>query len=198
MKTILGLTGGYCSGKNQAGRTIEALGWDLIDVDRLGHEALAVCAHRLAETFGPGILRNDGGIDRKALGAILFSDPARMKTHEAIVHPVMLSLLDKRIEASARPCINAALLYRFPQCARCSLVLEVRSPLLARIRRGMQRDGLKALQVVKRIWSQRHLWKLRPADSPEVIIIRNSGSEADLDARVRQALSSRRASFPST
>lgn len=198
MKTILGLTGGYCSGKNQAGRTIESLGWDLIDVDRLGHEALSACAGRLAKTFGPEILRSDGSVDRKALGAILFSDPAHMKLHESIVHPVMLSLLDSRIEAAARPCINAALLYRFPQCSRCDLVLEVQAPLLARIRRGRQRDGLGAWQVMTRIWSQRYLWKLRPSGSPEVAIIRNSGSEADLDTRVRKVLVSRRTSFPAT
>lgn len=190
MKTILGLTGGYCSGKNQTGRTIEAMGWDLIDVDRLGHEALAACAPRLAETFGQDILRSDGSIDRKALGTILFSDPALMKMHESIVHPVMLSLLDERIEASARPCINAALLYRFPQCASCSLVLEVQAPLLARIRRGKQRDGLGALQVARRIWSQRRLWKLRPQSKPKVVIIRNSGSESELASRVRNVLGS--------
>lgn len=190
MKTILGLTGGYCSGKNLAGKTIESMGWDLIDVDRLGHEALDACTHRLAETFGPGILKSDGSIDRKALGAILFSNPALMKMHESIVHPVMLSLLDERINASARPCINAALLYRFPQFARCSLVLEVQSPLMTRIRRGKQRDGLGALQVLKRIWSQRRLWKLRPATSPKVLIIRNSGSERELESRVRNALAS--------
>ncbi len=190
MKAIIGLTGGYCSGKNEAGRFIEEEGFRIIDVDKLGHKALELKATTLAETFGTGILDSDGRVNRKALGAIVFSDPEALKRHEAIIHPAMLRLLDEELRLGDRSCINAALLYRFPQLGVCSLVLEITSPLYLRIKRGRKRDGLGPLAVLKRIASQRALWKQRPKAEPPVVFISNAGNIPMLRAEVKRALAS--------
>lgn len=188
MNKIIGLTGGYCAGKNQAASVIGAMGWEIVDVDRLGYKALEVCAERLSEAFGPEILKSDGTIDRKTLGAIVFSDPERLRLHESIVHPVMLGFLDEAIAAHPKVCINAALLYRFPQKDRCALIIEVRAPLGLRIQRGRVRDGLGVIDILKRIASQRPLWELRPRERPPVIVVDNKGDLGALKAGVEKAL----------
>ena len=190
MKRVVGLTGGYCSGKNEAAITFAKEGFSLIDVDILGHQALAICAEKLAYAFGPGILSPDGSVNRRAMGEIVFSSAEKLQLHESIVHPVMLGLLDKAIEADKDVCIHAALLYRFPQTKLCDFIVEMRAPLWVRIRRGMSRDGLGVADILRRISKQRYLWKLRPKDKPPVVFIDNSGDLDALEASVRSALDS--------
>ncbi len=188
MNILAGLTGGYCAGKNEAASRLEKLGFRIIDVDLLGHKALAASLPRLAKIFGPGIIAADGTIDRRALGSIVFSDPEKLRLHESIVHPEMLRLLDAELANGGLICINAALLYRFPQATRCDLILEVRAPLIKRLRRAWSRDGVNARDAMRRIASQHYLWKLRPRNGPPVLPVRNAGTLADLDRELIRAL----------
>ncbi len=187
---ILGLTGGYCAGKNTVAALLERRGWTCIDVDLLGHEALRSCKDQIVKRFGITVLGLDGQIDRKTLGSIVFSDPAALADHEAIVHPRMSALLDNRIdEISAEAyqtgmepliCINAAVLYKLPELARCAAVIEVKASMAARIRRGEGRDGLYAVDVRKRIKGQAPLWRLRSRARGKVIFLNNSSDIAEL------------------
>ncbi len=191
MKTIVGLTGGYCSGKSRAADILEAMGFRNVDADRLAHRALGLCSGRLAEVFGPGVLAADGSVDRRALGALVFADPERLRLHESIVHPVILALMDEEIAAADRVCINAPLLYRTDYPSRCDLVIEVRAPLWLRVARGRRRDGLGVVQILRRIASQRSMWKLRPRDGkPPVVFVDNTGSLAALGAAIEKAVAS--------
>lgn len=182
MKTIVGLTGGYCSGKNQVATILAAHGYYCIDVDALGHQALELSKNELAKTFGSRIFDEYGGIDRKALGALVFSSKSLLEKHESIVHPTMLSLLDAELEKSERVCINAALLYKFPQVAKCTFIIEVTAPLELRLERARIRDGANAETAIARITHQEYLWKLRPAVHPPVFFISNEGCIKDLEA----------------
>lgn len=191
MKTIIGLTGGYCSGKSQAADILERLGFRNVDADRLAHRALALCAGKLAETFGSGILAADGSVDRRALGALVFADPERLRLHESIVHPVILALMDEEIAAAEKVCINAPLLYRTDYPSRCDLVIEVRAPLWLRVARGRKRDKLGVGHILRRIASQRSMWKLRPrGGKPPVAIVNNSGSLEELRRAIEKAVAS--------
>ena len=191
MKTIIGLTGGYCSGKSQAADILEKLGFRNVDADRLAHRALGLCAGKLAEAFGPGILAADGSIDRRALGAIVFADPERLRLHESIVHPVILELMDKEIAAADRVCINAPLLYRTGYPSRCDLIIEVRAPLWLRVARGRKRDKLGVVHILRRIASQRSMWKLRPrGGKPPVVLIDNAGGLEALKSSIEEAVAS--------
>lgn len=169
---ILGLTGGYCAGKNTVASLLTARGWHCIDVDRLGHTAVEESRDALVQRFGPAILRPDGSLDRRALGRIVFSDPTALRDHEVIVHPKMLALLEIDLENAQFEahregktpfvCINAAILYRMPQSARCDAVIEVIASQSVRLLRAAQRDGLEAADALRRIASQEYLWRLRP------------------------------------
>lgn len=98
---IVALTGGLATGKSHVGKTFVELGCHLIQADELGHEALAPTgdAHApvIAE-FGPRILKPDGLINRKALAAIVFSQPEKLQKLNAIVHPAVERLRLNQIE----------------------------------------------------------------------------------------------------
>ena len=97
---LLGLTGGYCVGKNAVAAILEKRGWTCIDVDALGHEAVELARDAIVARFGTGVIGSDGRVDRKAVARIVFADPAALADQEAIVHPVAIRLLDARIAAS--------------------------------------------------------------------------------------------------
>jgi len=89
----------------------------------------------------------------------------------------MLSLLDREIQRAREQkkekfCINAALLYRFPQLSLCEAVIEVQAPLFLRVSRA-KKGHLSATRALKRIFSQRELWKLRPRKGAKVFILLN-------------------------
>lgn len=86
--TIL-VQGGIASGKSTVSKLLAARGARFLDCDRIAHEVLTEQAveARLRETFGPGVFGPDGRIDRKALGKVVFDDPAALKALEVLVHP---------------------------------------------------------------------------------------------------------------
>jgi len=84
------LTGGLATGKSTVGRMFVAMGCYLVEADLLGHQALAGPARdQTVGLFGEGICAPDGSIDRRALGAVVFKDPAKLSQLNAIVHPVV-------------------------------------------------------------------------------------------------------------
>ena len=189
MKRILGLTGAYCSGKNTVARFLETRGWYCIDVDKLGHEALNRSASAVRELLGSSVLRADGSPDRRAIAGKVFGNQETMARYEKIVHPVMLALLDEAITRSRQDfiCINAAILYRLPQATRCHGILEVHSPLLIRVLRGIRRDRQKLGNILKRISSQKELFDKRPQGIP-VVRVMNQGPYQELPQKVVEAL----------
>lgn len=88
----VGLTGGIGAGKSEVSRLLVRHGAVLIDADRLAREVVAPGTPGLAAVvreFGTGVLREDGSLDRPALGAIVFADSARLASINAIVHPLV-------------------------------------------------------------------------------------------------------------
>jgi dephospho-CoA kinase len=185
---IIGLTGGYCAGKNEVAKILAHHGWAVVDVDTLGHAALLQVSDQLIHTFGESIRKEDGGLDRKKLGEIVFSEKKKLQVLESIVHPLTLSLLDQKIAEAQknrvrRFCINAALLYRFPQLQDCSAVIEVRAPLYQRIMRARERDMLPMASALQRVENQKYLWDMRPQGRIPLYMLWNTGTFAELEAK---------------
>lgn len=191
---LIGLTGGYCAGKNTVAALLERRGFLCLDVDRLGHEALATAEAAVAvrARFGDGALGADGSVDRRALAASAFGDKTALADLEAIVHPIVYGLMRERfwpeIEAGRDACINAALLYRMPDAARCDLIVEVRAPLCVRLARARRRDGASPAKAMERIAAQRSFWKARSLYADRLAVVRNGGSEGGLEAALDRAL----------
>lgn len=99
MKTV-GLTGGIATGKSTAARVLRELGAPVIDADQVSRDVTAPGSTGLAavvEAFGAGVLAADGGLDRKALGAIVMSDADQRKRLEGITHPLIIAAMMTRL-----------------------------------------------------------------------------------------------------
>ncbi len=88
----VGLTGGIGSGKSTVAQRLSELGATVVDADALAREVVAPGSEGLALVagrFGDRVLGADGGLDRAALGAIVFADPSARRDLEAITHPLI-------------------------------------------------------------------------------------------------------------
>ncbi|MCP4415155.1 MAG: dephospho-CoA kinase [Chloroflexi bacterium] len=107
-KLIVGLTGNIATGKSAVMRLAKEQGATIIDADKIVHELMdndADMQAAIAVAFGPEVRREDGRINRKKLGEIVFADPAALQDLEAMIHPAVGQLLDARILASERSVI---------------------------------------------------------------------------------------------
>ena len=77
------------------------LGAEIIDADRIGHEAYTPHTpvwKEVVEAFGEDILQPSGEIDRKRLGSIVFSDPQELARLNSIMHPRMAEMIHERVK----------------------------------------------------------------------------------------------------
>ena len=96
-KLVIGLTGNIGTGKSVVRRMLEHLGAFGIDADALANRAIAKGApgyKKVITQFGQWILKEDGEIDRKKLGRIVFNDIDALKILEGIIHPLVFQALD--------------------------------------------------------------------------------------------------------
>ena len=92
MTVRVGLTGGIASGKSTVSAILADLGAVVIDADLIAREVVARGTPGLdavVAEFGPELLTFEGDLDRPAMGALVFADPAARKRLEAIVHPLV-------------------------------------------------------------------------------------------------------------
>lgn len=95
----VGLTGGIGSGKSSVADLLVARGAVLIDADRIAREVVVPGGPAyapLVERFGPGILADDGTVDRAALAATAFADPSALADLNAITHPAIGAVMAER------------------------------------------------------------------------------------------------------
>ena len=187
---IVGLTGKYCSGKNIAGRIFSDRGWDVLDIDKFGHDALLENASEIIETFGTGIADESGGVDRKKLGSLVFGDKNQLARLESIIHPGMVDRCRRYIEASfsRNILINAAILHHMGLNRLCNSVLWIESSLLIRFRRALNRDKLSFFQIVMRIFRQRKLDAKYWGEDVDIHIIRNNSTRGSLEVEVNSLI----------
>ncbi|MDR2552516.1 MAG: dephospho-CoA kinase [Treponema sp.] len=153
---LIGLTGLYCAGKNHVAALLEKRGLPILDVDRLGHEAIRTERDAIIRRFGGDILDGEGQIDRRLLGRRVFGRDEELAALEAIVHPAANALTGEWIARQRGPCvINAALLHRSPVLARLDGIMVVRAPLPVRFFRAWKRDSLPPKELIKRFFSQK-------------------------------------------
>jgi len=127
----VGLTGGAATGKSTVAHMLAARGFSVIDADDLARQAVkpgTACLHAIIDHFGPSILAPDGTLNRKAMAAIVFNDPAQRQKLESITHPEIQSLFNARIVTLGltrvqRPFFyEAALLYESGRAAQFAQV----------------------------------------------------------------------------
>lgn len=100
---VIGVTGGIATGKSTVLAMLGELGAKLIDADAVYHELVTPGLplwHSVRERFGDDIVAANGGIDRKALGSIVFSDTAALRDLEQLTHPAVVTEIERRIAAT--------------------------------------------------------------------------------------------------
>jgi dephospho-CoA kinase len=98
---IIGITGDIGAGKTEVSRILEGLGAEVISADAMGRLAYAPGTEgwrRVVEEFGEEVLAPGGEVDRTKLGVTVFSDERRLRKLNAIVHPLIRSMVEKRLE----------------------------------------------------------------------------------------------------
>lgn len=186
----IGLTGGIATGKSTAANRLVERGAILIDLDRIAREivepgqpALALVAKR----FGQAVLLEDGSLDRKKLGAIVFADPDERKALEAITHPRIRAVMKERmaLHESRTPeklvVVDVPLLYESGLASYFEQVMVVYVPREEQLKRLMRRDGIDEEAARRRLDAQMSIEeKKRRAD----ILIDNSRDESFLREQI--------------
>lgn len=189
----VGLTGGIGAGKSEVSRRLAELGAVILDADKAAREVVEPGTPglaRIVEAFGPGVLREDGSLDRPKLGEIVFADEAARTTLNGIVHPLVHAhIAGAEAAAVAAGGERLVLVHDVPLLAeggrggQFDLVIVVDVPEQAQVSRLVDHRGMSAEQAAARLAAQAtRQQRLAIAD----IVIDNSGTLADLDKRVSE------------
>ena len=192
----VGLTGGIASGKSTVAAVLRDLGAVVIDADQLAREVVEPGTPGLArvvEAFGPGVLADDGSLDRPALGAIVFADPERRAALEAILHP-LIRARSAELEEAAGP--GAMVVHDIPllvetgQQDRFDAVVVVDVPEDEQVRRMVTDRGWTEEDARARIAAQASRDERRAAAT---YLVENTGTRDDLRHRVTEVVAELRA-----
>ena len=114
---LIALTGGIASGKSTIAKRLGELGAVVVDADALAREVVEPgepALDAIREAFGDEVLREDGALDRAALGRIVFGDPAKRHLLNGIVHPAVLHRSQAAFRAALARDPRAVVVYDVP------------------------------------------------------------------------------------
>jgi dephospho-CoA kinase len=191
MTRVIGLTGGIGSGKSTVSRFLAELGAAVIDADKIGHEVYRPDTdtwRKLVTTFGRGIVAADKTIDRKKLGAIVFSNEEELKRLNAIIHPQITEIIKQQIDDYRRKDAKVIVLDApvLLEANAKNLVDEVWVVVADEdnvIKRAAGRTGLREEQIRDRIRAQ--MSKSERIKNAQVIIY-NDGTPEDLRGKIKK------------
>ena len=185
----IGLTGNIACGKSTVGQMLAARGAEYVDADSLVHRLMVAGTpetERIVARFGPAVRAADGSIDRAALGAVVWRDPAALEDLETIVHPGVRVEIRRRLAESSA----AALVVDAIKLVESGLHHDLDALWVVtcipeqQFRRLMEARGLSEQQARERI-------AMQPPQEEKVrhatVVIDNSGSLAETERQVDEA-----------
>jgi dephospho-CoA kinase len=194
---LIGLTGKYCAGKNYVASILKRWGFPVIDADIVGHKALELEKSAIVQHFGTTILQEDGSINRKKLGELVFKNPEGLAILESIVDPRTNQLIEEWISKQNGKAliINAAVLHKASIFPKLDCIIIVQAPVLVRVWRAKKRDNLPFFQIIARMRSQRTFTTQYLQKSTDIYYISNYSwrsfcNQAYTDQKVEAALRS--------
>jgi dephospho-CoA kinase len=182
----IGLTGGIGSGKSTVAALLAQRGARVVDADRIAREVVEPGTPGLAAVvaeFGDGVLAADGALDRPALAALVFGDPAARARLDGVVHPLVRARAAELVaEAPADAVVvhDVPLLVETGQAGSYDLVLVVETDLETRVARLVDR-GLSAEDARARIAVQATDEQRRAVAD---VVLRNDGDREALAGQV--------------
>lgn len=168
----IGLTGSIACGKSTVSAYLRALGYPIVDADAISRSLTApggAALPALRETFGSGVF-DGGALDRRALGALVFSNPEQCRRLDALMHPLIISRVREELcaldRASSLVFGDIPLLYECGMERLFERIWVVSAPRETQLARLCARDGLTRGEAERRIASQMPLAeKCRRADA---------------------------------
>lgn len=150
------LTGGIATGKSTVAQIFQGFGFEIIDADKVAHEILDLNANKIANFFGEEYV-NEGSVQRKKLGALIFANPSEKKRLEALLHPLIYEEIErqsKALDQKQRPyLVDIPLFYetnRYP----IQKVIVVYVSKAIQLERLMIRDQSDESAALERVQSQ--------------------------------------------
>jgi len=156
------LTGNIGSGKSTVAAMLREAGIPVLDADRISREVTAPGGRAydvVVQAFGRGIVRDDGSIDRKRLGEIVFTDPQLRSKLEAITHPAILEAIKEALSGIEREghriaVVEATLIHESGRKGLFEAVISVSCDRETAISRLAARDGMSRAQAEARLRAQ--------------------------------------------
>ena len=187
MKRIIGITGGIASGKSNVASVIEKLGYPVIDCDKISYELSkkdGPLYKAILDKFGPDYLLDDGELNRKKLGALIFNNSSAKELINDTTHPIIREHLLDEIKkfSDGLVFIEVPLLYEAKFDKICDKVICVFLKKKAQVERLMAREGIDEDYALAKIHSQMDLY-LKRAKADYVIDSHGSFEETEIEVR---------------
>jgi dephospho-CoA kinase len=186
---IIGLTGNIASGKSATSSFLRKLGAEVIDVDEIGKKIqdnnFKDVVKQIRDAFGEEVIK-DNKIDRKVLGAKVFSDKDELKKLNSIMVPLMSEKLNWAIENCREKkvevlIVDAAILFEGGWDKLVDFVWVVYVPRDIQLSRLMTREHIDSKEALARIDSQIDISeKIKKAD----VVINNSGNLEEVEENI--------------
>ena len=197
---VIGLTGGIACGKSAVSNALREAGACVLDADRLAHELAApggMLFQAYVEHFGRGVLREDGTLDRRAIGEIVFRNPGEREWIDRTSHPMLLDEVKRRLCTCEKRghrvvILDVPLLFEAGWNVLCDEIWVVSLSMEIQLDRLMKRDNLTAEQAKARIASQ---MSLEEKCSRGDVVLDNSGSIDKIEAMAKALYGERAALY---
>lgn len=160
MSKILGLTGGIACGKSTISAYLKEFGLPVIDADECSRAVVekgSIGLEKLTEIFGNKILKNDGTLNRKALGQIVFSDSEQLSLLNSVMEPLIREEISRRLNQENNAdlvVLDAPLLIEQHYDKICDFIMTIDVPKKIQLERLIERDNLSEDEAKSRIESQ--------------------------------------------
>jgi dephospho-CoA kinase len=190
---LVGLTGGIASGKSTVAAILRRLGASIINADELSREVVQPgqdAWKEIIKSFGPDILQENKTLDRRKLRKIVFDNPEARKKLEAIIHPRVRALAERRISELAAAG-SSVIVYEVPLLFEAQIHLWLRPVILVACdieiqkKRLLERDHLTELEAQQHLDAQMSLEEKRKLAD---YVIENDGTLEELEQDVRAVL----------
>lgn len=193
MGSVIGLTGSIATGKSTVASILKEHCIPVIDADKIAREIVEPnepTYKEIIQVFGSGILQDDGRLNRKKLGALIFSNKNMRKQLNQIMHPAirkkMIEKRDMHIHAGAKSVVlDIPLLFESKLTALVEKILVVSVDESVQLERLMKRNNYSEEDAIQRIRAQIPIKeKAELADE----IIDNNGSKRDTKRQVERVI----------
>lgn len=192
MPKVIGLTGGIASGKSTVSELLSVFGFKVVDADKAAREAVKKGSKGLAqvrEVFGDEAIDENGEMNRRYMGDLVFNHPEKRLELNAIIHPIVRDIMEEEKQEYLKQGYNVImdipLLFENELENTVDEVWVVYTSESIQMDRLMQRNNLSLEDVKARVYSQISIdKKSRMADH----VIDNLGDKLELKQNLERLL----------